>query len=439
VGLLLAGLLAAACKRGGAPRAVAPAAAMPAAEVPRRTLAPLPARPLGPRLRAMRERAMAKTARARGLEWRGEVGMIELSGWEYGTRTKEIAEVVATDDLRNLGGLAVAGGVLPPGTDLAALAVSFTAATAGATYSPLDKQVLLVGDGARGAFKDEPMLTHELVHALQDQHFDLLRLLLARPYNFDRGEAIFALIEGDAMSVERRLQFGEEWARLTPEQMARREEARFAPYRRGIGALFPPLLTETFVFRYRDGLRFVEAMRRARPSFSADDLFRRPPASSEQVLHPEKYAAGEAPREVSVDAGAFAREGWGLKAATPIGEIGARGVLMAGVPPEEAARASAGWGGDTALLFEREGRAPLFVWKTVWDKAADAREFFRAFNTLQAGRGAPVVIAFAPEGAEQQQAWGEAGVQTYVRLEGDAVLVLRGNAGDVAEALRLAR
>jgi len=439
VGLVLAGavgLLAASCNRRGGSRGVAPAAAMPVVEAPRRTLPPLPSRPLSPRLRAMRERAMAKTARARGLEWRGEVGMTELSGWEYGTRTKEIADVLATDDLKGLSQLAVAGGMLPGGTDLAALAVSFTAATAGATYSPLDKQVLLVAEGPKGAFKDEALLTHELVHALQDQHFDLLQLLLARPYNFDRAEALFALVEGDAMSVERRLQFGEEWARQTPEQMARREEERFAPYRRGIGALFPPLLTETFVFRYRDGLRFVESMRRARPPFSADELFRRPPASSEQVLHPEKYAAGEQPRAVSLSVEGFTRAGWRLSAATPIGEIGVRGVLLAGVPSEEAARAAAGWGGDRALLFERAGRAPLFVWQTTWDRAADAQEFYRSFNNLQRQRSAPEVLAFVPADAEQQ-AWRDGGVLTHVRLEGDAVLVLRGDADDVAEALQL--
>lgn len=433
-----AGLFAAGCSRRGGTRAVAPAAALPVAEAPRRTLPPLPSRPLSPRLRSMRERAMEKTARARGLEWRGEVGMTELSGWEYGTRTKELADVLATDDLKGLSGLAVAGGMLPAGTDLASLAVSFTAATAGATYSPLDKQVLLVSESPRGAFKDEALLTHELVHALQDQHFDLLRLLLARPYDFDRTEALFALVEGDALSVERRLQHGEAWARQTPEQMARREEERFAPYRRGIGALFPPLLTETFVFRYRDGLRFVEAMRRARPAVTADEIFRRPPASSEQVLHPEKYSAQESPREVTLNVEGFAREGWGLKAATPIGEIGVRGVLLAGVPAEEAARAAAGWGGDRSFLFERGGRAPLFVWKTVWDKAADAQEFYRSFNGLQRRRAAPEVIAFAGDGAEHQ-AWREGGVLAYVRLEGDVVLILRAAPDDLAEALRLAR
>lgn len=440
VGLLVAlgvGLLAASLGRRGGPRGVAPAVAMPIAEAPRRTLRPLPERPLTPRLRAMRERVMARTAGARGLEWRAEVGMTELSGWEYGTRTKEIAEVLATDDLKGLSGLAVAGGLLPAGTDLAALAASFTAVTASATYSPLDKQVLLVSEGPRGAFKDEALLTHEFVHALQDQHFDLLRLLVARPFDFDRTEALFALVEGDAMSVERRLQFGEPWARLTPEQMARREDERFAPHRRGVGALFPPLLTETFVFRYRDGLRFVEAMRRARPAVPADELFRRPPASSEQVLHPEKYLSGEAPREASIDVGRFAREGWRVTASTPLGEIGVRGALLAGVPAEEAARSAAGWGGDCSFLFEREGRAPLFVWKTVWDGEADAREFYRSFNTLRRQRGAPEPLAFAAAGAEQT-AWREGVVVTHVRLAGDAVLVLRGSHADVAEALPLA-
>src|SRR5215218_9486778 len=142
-------------------RVVSPvAAAMPDAPAPaRRTLPPLPLRPLSPRLKSLRERAAESASRVRGLGWRGEVGMTELSGWEYGTRTKEIADVLATDDLKALSRLAVAGGMLPEGTDLASLAVSFTAATAGATYSPLDKQILLVSDNNRG-FRDTGLLTH---------------------------------------------------------------------------------------------------------------------------------------------------------------------------------------------------------------------------------------------------------------------------------------
>jgi len=416
-------------------RVAAPALAMNAPEAPRRTLPPLPARELTPRLKALRARAMETASRLRGLGWAGEVGMTELSGWEYGTRTREIADVIGTDDLKGLSRLAVAGGMLPEGTDLASLAVTFTAATAGATYSPLDKQVLLVSEGAkRGGGQDSGLLTHEFVHALQDQHFDLLRMLLVRPFDFDRAEALFALIEGDATSVERRAFYGDTWARLSLEDIARGEDERFAPYRRGIGALFPPLLTETFVFRYRDGLRFVEAMRRERPAVPIDDVFRRPPRSSEQVLHPEKYLEGEGPREVHLDAETFADEGWRLAASTPLGEIGVRGLLLAGVPSEEARRAAAGWGGDRSFVFEREGRAPLFVWRTVWDRAADAQEFFRAYNALQQRRGAPA----GPEESEQQRGWLEGAHLTLVRLEGDAVTVVRGAETDAREGLRLA-
>ncbi|HJQ33937.1 MAG TPA: hypothetical protein VJ866_17275 [Pyrinomonadaceae bacterium] len=426
------GLVAFMSKRSRS-RVVSPvlAAADETAPPPRRTLPPLPMRPLSPRLKSLRSRAMETASQVRGLDWQGEVGMTELSGWEYGTRTKEIADVLGTDDLKGLSRLAVAGGMLPEGTDLAALAVSFTAATAGATYSPLDKQVLLVSD--RGGFRDTGLLTHEFVHALQDQHFDLLKLMLARPFSFDREEAAFALVEGDAVSVERRAAQGDAWAKKTLEDVAREEDERYASYRKGIGALFPPLLTETFIFRYRDGLRFVEALRRARPAVNVDEVFRRPPVSSEQVLHPEKYLAGEAPREVEANAEGFADEGWRLTATTPLGEVGVRGLLMSGVAVEEAKRAAAGWGGDRTFLYEREGHAAVFVWKSVWDTARDAQEFFRAYNTVLGGRAA------AGAGAnESERVWREGSIVTRVRVEGDSVTVVRCSEQDADTAFRLA-
>jgi hypothetical protein len=408
------------------------AAAEEATAPARRSLPPLPLRPLSPRLKSLRERAAEAASHLRGLEWRGEVGMTELSGWEYGTRTKEIADVLGTDDLKGLSRLAVAGGMLPEGTDLAALAVSFTAATAGATYSPLDKQVLLVTE--RGGPRDTGLLTHEFVHALQDQHFDLLKLVLARPFSFDREEAAFALVEGDAVSVERKLTQGDLWARKSVEDLTREEDERYASYRRGIGAFFPPLLTETFIFRYRDGLHFVETLRRARPAVDLDEVFRRPPQSSEQVLHPEKYLSGETPREVEVDLDGFAERGWRATATTPLGEVGVRGLLLAGVSADEAKRAAAGWGGDRSFVFEREGHAPLFVWRTVWDTPRDAQEFFRAYNAMLRQRAA----AAAPEQGESERLWREGDALTRVRLEGDAVAVVRGGEADTEEALGLA-
>ena len=416
-------------------RGVVPALAVVEPAPPQRTLAPLPARTLSPGLKSLRARAMDAASRERRLEWAGDVGMIELSGWEYGTRTKEIADVLGTEDLKGLSRLAVAGGMLPEGTDLASLAVSFTAATAGATYSPLDKQVLLVSDESKGGFRDTGLLTHEFVHALQDQHFDLLKMMLARPFSFDREEAAFALVEGDAVSVERRVQQQDAWSRKTLEQIEREEDARFSSYRTGIGAFFPPLLTETFIFRYRDGLRFVETLRRARPAVNVDDVFRRPPVSSEQVLHPEKYLSNETPRDVQLSDEELTDAGWRLMATTPLGEVGIRGLLLAGVTADEAKRAAAGWGGDRSFVFEREGRAPLFVWKSVWDTPRDAQEFFRAYNALLQQRASAVQNATQ---ADSERSWREGDKLTRVRIEGDAVMVVRGAQSDVMDAWRAA-
>ncbi|HEY0404686.1 MAG TPA: hypothetical protein VGC89_03095 [Pyrinomonadaceae bacterium] len=426
---LIISLLVAGCGNQRAARTtVAPATALPPVA---RTLPPLPARPLSPKLQAMRERAMHVAAGLRELSWTGEVGMSELSGWEYGTRASEMAQALGGEELRGLSRLSVAGGMLPEGTDLALLAAQFAAISAGATYSPLDKQVLLVDK-----FKDDSLLTHEFVHALQDQHFDLMKLLLAPPYNFDQSEALFAVIEGDAMNVQRRSEEGDAYTRKPLEEISRQEDERFSGYRAQMNTLFPRLLTETFIFRYRDGARFVESVRRSRGERGVDELFTRPPASSEQILHPEKYVQNELPRAIRLDETAFTTSGWQSVASTPLGEIGVRGLLLEGVAEKDAVRAAAGWAGDRAYLFEREGGTPLFVWKTSWDKPSDADEFFNAYNALQhrPGGGAQAGEKLSAD----EMLWRKAGRVTLLQRDGDSVVIIRGAEQDVNTALALA-
>jgi hypothetical protein len=396
-------------------------------------LPPLPVRPLSKKLQEMRERAMRAAAGLRELEWTGEVGMSELSGWEYGTRASEMAQVLGGEELRSLSRLAVAGGMLPEGTDLAMLAAQFTSISAGATYSPLDKQILLVDK-----FKDDALLTHEFTHALQDQHFDLMKLLLVQPFNFDRTEALFAVIEGDAMNVQRRAAEGDAYARKALEEIIRQEDERFGGYREEMNALFPRLLTETFIFRYRDGARFVESVRRSRGERGVNELFTRPPSSSEQILHPEKYAQNESPREIQLDESAFKMSGWRSVTSTPLGEIGVRGLLLEGVSEKDAARAAAGWAGDRAYLFEREGGTPLFVWKTSWDKPADAEEFFSAYNALQRRRNNAQAGEALSAGSNAGMMWRKGGRSTLVQRMGESIIIIRGAEQDVNTALALA-
>lgn len=430
ISVAIISLLVASCSKQSSRTSIAPAATVPVA----RSLPPLPARPLTPELRALRDRAMRESSGMRGLSFTGEVGMTELSGWEYGKRTTEMAEVLGGEEMRALGRLAAAGGVLPEGLDLAALAGSFAAISAAATYSPLDKQVLLVDKTA-----DRFLLAHEFTHALQDQHFDLMKLLIVRPYDLDRTEALFAVIEGDAMNVQRRLEEGDAYGRKSLEEISRQERERFQLYRKEAGQLFPPLLIETFSFRYRDGARFVEEVRRKNGERGVNELYKRTPLSSEQILHPEKYFQNERPREINLAEGAFTQAGWRLVTSTPLGEIGTRGVLMAGISESTATRAASGWGGDRAFLFERTGGGSLFIWKTVWDREADAEEFFRAYNETQKARAGTKQAGSLIEGNKAQAVWREAGRLVIVRREGEAVIIIRGAEQDANPALELAR
>jgi hypothetical protein len=109
---------------------------------------------------------------------------------------------------------------------------------------------------------------------------------------------------------------------------------------------------------------------------------------------------------------------------------------MAGIPEKDATRAAAGWGGDRAFLFERS-EGSLFVWKTVWDKAADAEEFFRAYNDMQKRRAGTQSAGTQGDGA--QTLWRESGRLVIVRREGDAVIIVRAAEADAPQALELAR
>lgn len=398
------------------------AVAVPAARV----LPPLPKRELSSEAREVRDRAAVTAARLRGLSFRDEVGMTELTGWEYGTRTRDMAEMLGGDDLRLLAKLAIAGGMLPAGTDLATLASSFAAASAGASYSPFDKQVLLVS-----RFKDESLITHEYVHALQDQHYDLMNLLVERPFDFDRSGAVFALIEGDAMNVQRRFERKESFERLTLDEITKVEHERFNLYRKEVGALFPPLLTETFIFRYRDGARFVEAVRRdKRSAGGVASLFQRPPVSTEQVLHPEKYFSNEQPQQVAINVKLLADERWQVANSSPLGEVAVKALLMAGLSEKASARAAAGWGGDRAFLLENADGRTLFVWKTLWDNSQEAAEFFQAYHAFAKVKG--VVTNSDARFITIQES---NGAFCLVRREGLSVVVARGNEADLNLAL----
>jgi hypothetical protein len=117
-----------------------------------------------------------------------------------------------------------------------------------------------------------------------------------------------------------------------------------------------------------------------------DATYARPPVSTEQILHPEKYAAGETP--IAIDPAPvdrfLAARGYAPIYKTTLGELGVALVLETHFPREDLTSVSEGWGGDELLVYEKEGAAPLVLWITEWDTAEDAVEFqAQAFRLMK--------------------------------------------------------
>ena len=128
---------------------------------------------------------------------------------------------------------------------------------------------LYVAPRAKGRFL-EGVLLHELVHALQDQRFDLDATRKRLGEAEEAAEAFSALIEGEAMLAVVEL-LGYDF-----EKHARRAQTDGAAR---TGALFV----------YGDGLRFIRAVRASQGWEGVDASFRAPPRTREQILDPAGY------------------------------------------------------------------------------------------------------------------------------------------------------
>ena len=116
--------------------------------------------------------------------------------------------------------------------------------------------------------------------------------------------------------------------------------------------------------------------------FSAIDLaYETLPASTEQIIHPDKYDAGEEPIPVSIpDPTELLGAGWTALDRNVMGELFLRSYFESDLDRETAAMAVAGWGGDEFLLLETPTGEDALVMSIMWDTEEDASEFSDAFR-----------------------------------------------------------
>lgn len=225
------------------------------------------------------------------------------------------------------------------------------------------------------------VLAHEIGHALQHDNFPIPEI--RRIDDDDTFLASMALLEGDAMLVMLAYASNEERVPLkrtlvrADDSIARGALDDYlgdaADSRRLLAA--SPIVRERLLFPYLAGMRFMGALHRAGGFALVNRAYSQPPVTTEQVIHPEKYLAGEAAIPVEAPA---APPGFERLASGRMGELQLRITLERCSSREQARTASAGWGGDAySIVRDRDGRVAL-LWATAWDDEQQAIEFEQA-------------------------------------------------------------
>lgn len=266
--------------------------------------------------------------------------------------------------------------------------------------------------------EQQGVLAHEVHHALQAQHFPKAPTAA----NSDESLAQLALIEGDAMvamgawlgadagaPVGRTLRRIVEVTKRVPlASVTRGEESKKLDK-----AL--DLTRKQLEFPYRDGMLMVSDVYRAGGFPLVDKMYASPPRSTEQVLHPEKYLAGEAPRPI---ADPKPPAGYTLSTVDTLGELSTRILLERCLDAPVAERAAAGWAGDRFGVFVGPQRKLAVAWSSAWDTDHDAEEFEAALKKSAA--------CWHDNALGLSQSDYTIGADIHVRRQGKQVAFLRG-------------
>lgn len=258
-------------------------------------------------------------------------------------------------------------GMLPDTLELDRLLVDLYGEQVAGFYDP--DSTTFFGVAGADPLELRLVLAHEMVHALQGQYLPLDSILHDIHSN-DRLTAAQAVLEGQATLVSIRV--------LSPGRDVTASPAFWETYRQQVvaqqGAMpvfahAPLLIRETLLFPYLDGAEFMRwwGTTPLADSFPSGRLM---PASTEQILHPERYAAHDQPVSLRFTSGPNRMYQDGL------GEMEIR-VLEAQLRREADVpdgMSPLGWGGDLYGVYDTP-KGPAIVWYAVWDDAPSADRF----------------------------------------------------------------
>lgn len=361
--------------RDGADDDAAPAASAPDADGddPPSTSAPAtppPGPPLSEdELVALVDELQVFVAEARGLEFQEDVQVELADDAAFQARLLEDFEDGA-DDIADVEVFYKALGLIEPDADLLEELRQIYSSGVLGFYDPETNELVVRGTSLTPYVRKT--IVHELVHALDDQHFELDRDDEYDERKDELSVGFTAVVEGNARRIE------QQWIDEQAEDVQAQAEAEERAFADGIDVgAFPEILLFQIGAPYELGKVFVDAIVGERGERAVDAALEDPPTTSEQVLFPPLYTAREPRVEVPVPPadGEVVDDG-------VVGALFWFGLFTTGdapVPPSDAFAAIQGWGGDWAVTWQ-DGDASCVRIDVVGDTQDDTDELETALR-----------------------------------------------------------
>jgi len=148
----------------------------------------------------------------------------------------------------------------------------------------------------------------------------------------------------------------------------------------------PLYIRASLLFPYKDGFRFQQALVQKLGEAAFLRVFKEPPVSSQQILHPELYLSGAQPTDPPLPALANAQD-YKEVVAGSVGEFDHAVLIEQYASKAESAALAPQWrGGKMALLEHKRDKHVVMIYASDWQDEAAARQMFNVYRSVLKGK-----------------------------------------------------
>ncbi|MEA3309880.1 MAG: hypothetical protein U9Q70_10270 [Chloroflexota bacterium] len=275
-----------------------------------------------------------------------------------------------------------------------------------ALYSPTDEQIYLRRDWTGSAEVVAAQVAYGYAQALPEQHGNLPRLR-EEPSSLDRRLALEAVAAGDAWIT---------FARYAG-QAVTAEPPKTLLDTLPVWPAGTPLVTQLNQLPWEIGQQFAATLYRAEGFAALDEVLRRPPHTTEQLLHPAEYQeygdfVAFDPLEPAIT------HGWNPAHTETVGQAVMRFALDQWSTVPLTSTTAEGWNGDLLQLWLGPQNKKVVLWQTAWDSRLQAMNFDQEVSKLLPHQVRDLTTvssrpAGLPSGTWWANRWGAAFVYRY--------------------------